>query len=90
MLWIKSGIENPSKSEVIGRCGGDGKNRMITQNRQKSNAKKKECNFSFVVKLTKEYITNNLDARYTCECVINKTYLLSQNYPSDTICIFNS
>ena len=22
MLWIKSGIENPSKSEVIGRCGG--------------------------------------------------------------------
>ena len=23
MLWIKSGIENPSKSEVIGRCGGD-------------------------------------------------------------------
>ena len=26
MLWIKSGIENPSKSEVIGRCGGDEKN----------------------------------------------------------------
>ena len=25
MWWIKSGIENPSKSEVIGRCGGDGK-----------------------------------------------------------------
>ena len=23
MLWIKSGIENPSKSEAIGRCGGD-------------------------------------------------------------------
>ena len=22
MLWITSGIENPSKSEVIGRCGG--------------------------------------------------------------------
>jgi len=22
---IKSGIENPSKSGVIGRCGGDGK-----------------------------------------------------------------
>ena len=31
--------ENPSKSEVIGRCGGDEKTRMITQNRQKSNAK---------------------------------------------------
>jgi len=25
MLWIKSGIENPSKSEAIGRCGGDEK-----------------------------------------------------------------
>ena len=25
MLWIKSGIENPSKSEVIGRCGRDEK-----------------------------------------------------------------
>ena len=23
MYWIKSGIENPSKLEVIGRCGGD-------------------------------------------------------------------
>ena len=25
MLWIKCGIEIPSKSEVIGRCGGDEK-----------------------------------------------------------------
>ena len=25
MQWINSGIENPSKSEVIGRCDGDGK-----------------------------------------------------------------
>mgnify|MGYP000237609723 FL=1 len=25
MYWIKSGIENPSKTEVIGRCGGDEK-----------------------------------------------------------------
>ena len=22
MQWVKSGIENPLKSEVIGRCGG--------------------------------------------------------------------
>ena len=27
MLWIKSGIENPSKSEVIDRCGEDEKTR---------------------------------------------------------------
>ena len=26
MLWIKSGIENHSKSEVIGHCDGDEKN----------------------------------------------------------------
>ena len=39
MKWIKSGFENPSKSEAIGRCGGD-KKRMTIQNRQKANAKK--------------------------------------------------
>ena len=37
-IWYR----NPSKSEVIGRCGGDEKTRMTTQNRQKSNAKKKD------------------------------------------------
>ena len=26
MQWIKSGIENPSKPELIGRCGEDEKN----------------------------------------------------------------
>ena len=36
-IWCR----NPSKSEVIGRGGGDEKTRMTTQNRQKSNAKKK-------------------------------------------------
>ena len=40
MSLITSGIENPSKSGVIGRCGGDEKTRMTTQNRQKSIAKK--------------------------------------------------
>ena len=35
-IWYR----NPSKSEVIGRCSGDEKKRMTTQNRQKSNAKK--------------------------------------------------
>jgi len=28
MEWIKSGMENPSKSEVIGRCGGETLNKM--------------------------------------------------------------
>jgi len=46
MKWIKSGIENPSKSEVIGLCGGGIKKTMTTKNRQKSNAKfKKKNNF---------------------------------------------
>ena len=31
---------NPSKSAVIGHCGGDEKTEMTTQNRQMSNAKK--------------------------------------------------
>ena len=39
-IWYR----NPSKSEVIGRCGGDEKKRMTTQNRQKSNAKKNKKN----------------------------------------------
>jgi len=46
MLWIQSGIENPLKSEVIGRCDGDEKTRMTTKNRQKSNAKKKVDNLN--------------------------------------------
>ena len=36
MLWIKYGMEDPSKSEVIGRCGDDEKNWMTPQNRHKS------------------------------------------------------
>ena len=33
---------NSSKSEVIGHCGRDAKNRMTKLNQQKSNAKKKK------------------------------------------------
>ena len=40
-IWYR----NPSNSEVIGRCGGDKKKRMTTQNRQKSNAKKHNKNY---------------------------------------------
>ena len=36
-----------SKLEVIGRCGGDEKNWMTTQNRQKSKVKKKRKNMIF-------------------------------------------
>ena len=36
------------KSEVIGRCGGDEKNRMTTQNQQKSNAKKRKKTWSVI------------------------------------------
>jgi len=41
-LWDR----NPSKSEVIDRCGGDETTRMATQNRHKSNAKKKKTTYS--------------------------------------------
>ena len=40
MLWITSGIENPSKSEVVGRCGGDEKNEW--RRTDKSRTLKKE------------------------------------------------
>jgi len=43
MLWIKSGIENPSKSEVIGRCGGDEKNERPCRT-DKSRTLKKNVN----------------------------------------------
>ena len=37
---MKSGIENPSKSEVIGRCGEDEKTEWPRRTDKKSNAKK--------------------------------------------------
>ena len=49
MWWIKSGIENPSKSEVIGCCGWDEKTEMTMQNRQKSNAKKNPKKQNYLV-----------------------------------------
>ena len=39
MLWIKSWIENPSKSKVIGHCGGEKKTNYHAE-RQKWKAKK--------------------------------------------------
>jgi len=42
-IWYR----NPSKSEVIGRCGWGWKKRMTTQNRQKVNAMKKSVLFVF-------------------------------------------
>ena len=37
MSWIQSGIEHPSKSEVIGRCGGDGKTEWPRRTKKKIN-----------------------------------------------------
>ena len=45
-IWYR----NPSKSEVIGRCGGDEKNEMTTQKRQKSNAIKNPMNMFILLK----------------------------------------
>ena len=39
MQWLKSGIEKPSKSEVIGRCGGDEKSEWPRRTDKKPNAK---------------------------------------------------
>ena len=50
-IWYK----NSSKSEVIGRCGGQEKEKqMITQNQQKLNVKKKNDHlYSSVLKMWK-------------------------------------
>ena len=51
-------MESPSKSEVIDRCGGDEKNRKITQNRQKSYAKK-------IKKNKKKYVNRIFNTQYS-------------------------
>ena len=45
MWWIKSGIENPSKSEVIGRCGGDEK----TNDKRRTLKNVNSCKILFIV-----------------------------------------
>ena len=57
-IWFR----NPSKSEVIGRCGGGGKHRIITQNRQNSNFLKKIVVTSCYVDT---YLHHNIHAGYT-------------------------
>ena len=52
-IWYR----NPSKSEVIGRYGGDEKIRMTTQNRQKSNAKKQKHKCSRLQSRPLTYLT---------------------------------
>ena len=56
-IWYR----NPSKSAVIGRCGGDEK-RMTTQNRQKSNAKKIK-KFFLKMALLLPILTNTIELR---------------------------
>ena len=58
-IWYR----NPLKSEAIGRCVGGLKNRMTTQNRQKSNAKKKKIIHNYTLWLceTLNWINQTLD-----------------------------
>ena len=58
-IWYR----NPSKSEVIGRCGGDEKKRMTTQNRHKLNTKEKK-KVSISSSNLKFHQKNNLDTLY--------------------------
>ena len=57
-IWYR----NPSKSEVIDRCGADEKTRMTTQNRQSRMLKKtkKHCNLRF----NKSSVANQNQCRY--------------------------
>ena len=52
---------NPSKSEVIGRCGEDEEEKMTTQNRQKSNAKKTKNTFvHFMTNIFLKYLHQSI------------------------------
>ena len=62
----QSGIENPSKSEVIGRCGGDDKTewpRITDKSRTLKTQKQKQT--------TKRYI-NDMTKRFdrSCVCIV--------------------
>ena len=51
MQWIKSGIEHPSKSEVIGRCGGDEKTEWLRRTDKSRTLKKVPCRIYRVSRL---------------------------------------
>ena len=52
MLWIKSGIENPSTSEVIGRCGEDEKTEWPRRTDKSRTLKKANTLFVLFVAFT--------------------------------------
>ena len=57
MWWIKPGIENPSKSEIIGRCGGDEKTewpRITDKSRTLKNKKQTKTVCSVTIYETKQ------------------------------------
>ena len=56
---------NPSKSEVIGRCGGDENKRMTTQNRQNSKAKKNKTYINRCLRFEKYTFAIYIIRRYT-------------------------
>ena len=49
MSWIKSVKENPSKSEVIGRCGGDEKTDHAEPTKVERLKNKKLCSYNMTI-----------------------------------------
>ena len=70
-------IENPSKSEVIGRCGGDEKKRMTTQKRQKFNAKKKSNKSTYLLRILDVVYTSH---RHITDLVNHKLVIRKMRY----------
>ena len=50
MFWIQSAIENPSKSEVIGRCGGDEKPNDHAETAKSRTLKQHSMNIAKVIR----------------------------------------
>ena len=88
-------MENPSKSEVIGRCGGDEKKRMTTQNHQIRTPKKKEKKRK--EKCLRRWIWSSFKVCFTCTAVgikpcktlqLQNTYTCKLHKHMLTMCLF--
>ena len=78
MKWIKSGIENPSKSEIIGPCGGEEKTEPTKVERYKTkqthgNKLLKQVGHRHILKALKLHhpIHHSLFCTYLKRCFVN-------------------
>ena len=67
----KIGYRNPSKSEIIGRCGGDEKDEIFFPD-----CLEPVCNLS-ILNRPRVFLFNILSLRPSCDCFKHKHYQMS-------------